>query len=51
MESLKASHVTAGQGGGAIALSLWTALPDIVRFGILVATFIHIVIKINKELK
>ena len=51
MESLKDSLITIGQGGGAIALSLWTALPDIVRLGVLVATFVHIVIKINKELK
>jgi len=51
MESLKDSLVTIGQGSSAIALSLWTALPDIVRLGILIATFIHIVIKINKELK
>jgi|TARA_R110000851_G_scaffold288195_3_gene442279 hypothetical protein len=51
MENLKDSLITAGQGGSAIALSLWTTLPDIVRFGILVATFIHIVIKIKKELK
>ena len=51
MESLKDSLITISQGGGAIALSLWTALPDIVRLGILIATFVHIVIKIRKELK
>ena len=51
MESLKDSLITIGQGSGAIALSLWTVLPDIIRLGILIATFIHIVIKIRKDLK
>ena len=51
MESLKDSLITVSQGGGAIALSLWTALPEIVRLAILIATFVHIVIKISKELK
>lgn len=51
METLKDSLVTIGQGSGAIALSLWTALPDIVRLGILIATFVHIVVKIRKDLK
>ena len=51
MESLKDSLITIGQGSGAIALSLWTVLPDIIRIGILIATFIHIVVKIRKDLK
>ena len=51
MDTVKDSLITAGKGGGAIALSLWEALPDLVRLGILVATFIHIVIKIRKDLK
>jgi hypothetical protein len=51
MESLKDSLITVSQGGGAIALSLWTTLPEIVRLGILIATFIHIAIKIKKELQ
>ena len=40
---------TVGQGFGAIWLSLWDALPDILRFLILFASFIHIVVKIRKE--
>jgi len=51
MESLKDSLITVGQGSGAIALSLWTVLPDMIRLGILIATFIHIVVKIRKDLK
>jgi len=51
MESLKDSLVTAGQGATGIALSFWRALPDILRVAILVATFIHIMVKINKDIK
>ena len=40
---------TVGQGFGAILLSLWEALPDILRLLILLASFIHIVVKIRKE--
>jgi len=40
---------TVGQGFGAILLSLWGALPEILRFLILLASFIHIVIRIRKE--
>ncbi len=41
---------TVGQGCGAILLSLWDALPEILRFLILLASFIHIVIRIRKEI-
>ena len=51
MESLKDSLVTAGQGAAGIALSFWGALPDILRVAILVATFVHIMVKINKDIK
>jgi len=51
MESLKDSLVTIGQGSGAIVLSLWTVIPEIIRIGILIATLIHIVIKIKNEIK
>jgi hypothetical protein len=40
---------TVGQGFGAILLSLWEALPDILRVLILFASFIHIVVKVRKE--
>ena len=51
MESLKDSLITAGQGATGIAISFWSALPDILRVAILLATFIHIIVKINKDLK
>tara|TARA_Y100000310_G_C20557034_1_gene751088 strand:+ start:871 stop:1047 length:177 start_codon:yes stop_codon:yes gene_type:complete len=40
---------TAVEAGGGILLSLWTALPDILRIFILFATFIHIVVRIRKD--
>ena len=40
---------TAIEGFGGILLSLWTALPEILRFLILLATFIHIVVRIRKD--
>ena len=51
MENLKDSLVTAGQGATGIALSFWNALPDILRVAILIATFVHIMVKINKDIK
>ena len=51
IETLKDAIITAGKGGGAIALSLWEVLPELVRLGILIGTLIHIVIKIRKDLK
>ncbi len=51
METLKDSLITVGQGSGAIMLSMWDVIPDVIRIGILFATFIHIMIKINKELE
>ena len=47
LDTLKTS--CAGVGGFALTFMEW--IPDIVRLGILIATFIHIVIKIRKELK
>jgi len=51
MNNLKDSLITVGQGGGAILISWMEFIPEIVRFGILVATLVHIVIKIRNELK
>jgi len=50
-DALKGSLPTALQGAGGILLSLWDALPDILRVAILVATLAHIVIRIKKDLK
>ena len=51
METLKDSLVTASQGATGIALSFWSALPDMLRVAILAATLIHIIVKINKDIK
>ena len=40
---------TAAEGFIGILLSLWSALPEILRFLILLATFIHIVVRIRKD--
>jgi len=50
MDNLKDSLITVSQGGGAILISWLEFIPEVVRFGILIATFIHIIIKIRKEL-
>jgi hypothetical protein len=51
MEDIKESLKTLAEGTGGILLSLWDALPNILRFGILLATFIHIMIKIKRDLR
>jgi len=51
MEDIKESLKTVCEGMGGILLSLWDALPNILRFGILVATFVHIMIKIKRDMK
>ena len=48
-DTLKSISGTVIQGTGGILLSLWDALPEILRFGILLASFIHIIIRIRKE--
>lgn len=48
---MKDSLVTIGQGGGAILISWLEFIPEAIRIAILIATFIHIVIKIKKDLK
>ena len=45
----KDSLVTIAQGVGGVALSFWEGLPDILRLGILVATLVHIIIKIIND--
>ena len=51
IDTLKSSAGTVIQGAGGIALSFWEALPDILRLCILIATLIHIVVKIKKDIK
>ena len=51
IDTLKSSASTAIQGAGGIALSFWEALPDILRLCILIATLMHIVVKIKKDIK
>ena len=50
-DTLKSSITTTAQGVGGIALSFWEVLPDILRIGILLATLIHIAVKIKKDIK
>ena len=51
MENLKGCIITLFQGIGGVLVSLWEALPDILRLSVLIGTFVHIVIKIKKDLK
>ena len=51
MEDIKESLKTVLEGTTGILLSLWEALPNILRFGILLATFVHIMIKIKRDMK
>tara|TARA_R100001463_G_C3526356_1_gene221244 strand:+ start:41 stop:193 length:153 start_codon:yes stop_codon:yes gene_type:complete len=45
----KDTLMTVAQGAGGVALSFWEVLPDMLRLGILGATFIHILVKIIKD--
>ena len=45
----KDSLITIVQGAGGVALSFWEVLPDMLRLGILIATLIHILIKIIND--
>ena len=45
----KDSLITMAQGAGGVALSFWEVLPDMLRIGILIATLLHIVIKIIND--
>ena len=51
IDTLKSSIATIAQGAGGIALSFWEVLPDILRVCILLATLIHIIVRINKDFK
>ena len=39
------------EGTAGILLTLWDRLPEVIRICIGVATFVHIVIKIKKDMK
>ncbi len=45
----KDTLMTVAQGAGGVALSFWEVLPDMLRLGILIATLIHILIKIIND--
>jgi hypothetical protein len=45
----KDSLITVAQGAGGVALSFWEVLPDMLRLGILIATLVHIIIKIIND--
>ena len=49
MNNVKDSLITVSQGAGGVALSFWEALPDMLRLAILVATLLHITIKMVKD--
>lgn len=49
MNDIKESIKTMLEGFGAILLSFWEALPNILRFLILLSSFIHIMIKIRRD--
>ena len=43
--------ITIGQGGGTILISWMEFIPEIIRVVILLATLVHIIVKIRKDLK
>ena len=45
----KDSLITVAQGAGGVALSFWEVIPDMLRLGILIATLVHIIIKIIND--
>ena len=49
MYNMKDSLITVSQGAGGVALSFWDALPDMLRLAILIATLVHITVKIIKD--
>jgi hypothetical protein len=48
---LKSPIGTAFEGTAGILITLWDWLPEALRIGIGIATFIHIVIRIKKDMK
>ena len=48
---IKSPIGTAFEGTAGILLTLWEVLPEILRIGIGLATFVHIVVRIKKDMK
>ena len=48
---IKSPIGTAFEGTAGILLTLWDRLPEILRIGIGLATFVHIVVRIKKDMK
>ena len=48
---LKSPIGTAFEGTAGILITLWEVLPEIIRVGIGIATFVHIVIRIRRDMK
>ena len=51
IDTLKSTAEITIKGASGILLSLWDALPDLLRLAILAATLTHIIIRIKKDLK
>jgi len=51
IDTLKSTAGTTVQGIGGIALSFWEVLPEVLRICILLATLVHIIIRIRKDFK
>ena len=48
---MKSPVGTAFEGIAGILITLWDRLPEILRIGIGIATLVHIVIRIKKDMK
>ena len=48
---MKSPIGTAFEGAAGILITMWDRLPEVLRILIGIATFIHIVIKIKKDMK
>ena len=48
---LKSPVGTAFEGAAGILITLWDVLPEVIRIGIGMATLVHIVIRIKKDMK
>ena len=48
---MKSPIGTAFEGTAGIMITMWDRLPEILRIGIGIATFVHIVIKIRRDIK
>ena len=48
---LKSPVGTVFEGTAGILITLWDALPELIRILIGIATFVHIVVRIKKDIK